>query len=300
MTEQPRTHRNGAHVLAGFDGSAPSVRALRWAAAEAERRGIALEIVACYSGPPAVGIWAVPCDLDALRDEIVADVTAAVGALRAAHPRLAVTGRVVLGRPGEELLTESKAADLLVVGTSGAGAVESLVLGSVAFTVARHAACPVVLVPDADPPGFDHPQDRPLVVAGYDGSDAAGAALDWAVAYTDRIGGELLVVHAWRDRYRAAIDDQEAHDFRRVDAAIDLDIGLERARATAQGHVRGTVVEARPADAILDAAQRADLVVVGSRGRGAVRTTLFGSVALDVVQRARCPVAVVRHPEVAR
>lgn len=280
-----------AHVIAGFDGSAPAARAVRWAAAEAARREIALDVIGCYSPPPMVGMYAVPYDLDAIRDGLAAETDAMVAAVQAEHPGVAVAGRVVLGRPGEELAKESKAADLVVLGTSGAGAVETMLLGSVAHDVARHAVCPVALVPDAPQP--DAPLGR--VVVGIDGSPSAAAALEWAVEEADRRDVELVVLHAWRDTYGTVIDDAEAHDLRRVDAALELDIALERVRELARGPVSGRLVEGRAAAAIVAAGKDADLLVVGSRGRGALRSTLFGSVAHAVAERATRTVVIVRE-----
>ncbi len=291
MTGHPTTA--SAHVLAGFDGSAPAIRAVRWAAAEADRRRAPLEILACYAPPPMVGLWAVPYDLDAIRDGLAAEMQRVEAVVHEAFPDLDIDGRVVLGRPADELAKESKAADIAVLGTSGAAAVESMLLGSVAHAVARHAACPVVLVPDVP---VARSRD-PKVVVGIDGSPAASAALDWAVAEADDRNAELVVVHAWRDTYGTVIDDDEAHDLRRVDAALELDIAVERAREVARGPVRGALVEGRAADAILNAGFDADLLVVGSRGRGALRSTLFGSVAHAVAERAKRPVAIIRAEE---
>jgi nucleotide-binding universal stress UspA family protein len=294
MTGHPASA--SAHLLAGFDGSAPALRAVRWAAAEASRRGVSLDVLACYYPPPMVGLWAVPYDLDAIREGLGLEVARAVATVREEFPNLEVHGRVVLGRPGEELAKESKAADIVVIGTSGAGAVESMLLGSVAHTVAREAVCPVVLVPDVSLPRNPHG----VVVVGVDGSPAANAALDWAVNEADRRNAELVVVHAWRDTYGTVVDDEEAHDLRRVDAALELDIAIERARSIARGSVRGALVEGRAADAIIESGFHADLLVVGSRGRGAVRSTLFGSVAHAVAERAKRPVAVIRAAEVPK
>jgi nucleotide-binding universal stress UspA family protein len=279
-----------AHLLAGFDGSAPAARAVRWAAAEAARREVALEVVGCYSPPPMVGLYAVPYSLDSLRDGLAAEVGTIVATVRREQPDLPVIGRVVLSGPGEELTRESKAADLVVLGTSGAGAVETMLLGSVAHEVARHAVCPVVLVPNVSPP--DPPFGR--VVVGIDGSPASTGALEWAVEEADRRDAELVVLHAWRDTYGTVIDDDEAHDLRRVDAALQLDIAVERARELARGPVSGRLVEGRAPAAIVAAANTADLVVVGSRGRGALRSTLFGSVAHAVAERSVRPVAIIR------
>nr|WP_205528367.1 universal stress protein [Desertimonas flava] len=84
------------------------------------------------------------------------------------------------------------------------------------------------------------------------------------------------------------------HDLTRVDAALVLDRALERCRDRGRGAVRGELVEGPPARSLLEHADHADLVVVGSRGRGGFRSLLFGSVAHRVAEHAACPVVVVR------
>ncbi len=83
-------------------------------------------------------------------------------------------------------------------------------------------------------------------------------------------------------------------DIARVDAAIVMECALELARERAVGDVQGRVVEASAAEALIDASDTADLVVVGSRGIGGFRSMLLGSVALTVAVHATCPVAVIR------
>jgi nucleotide-binding universal stress UspA family protein len=132
------------------------------------------------------------------------------------------------------------------------------------------------------------------IVAGFDGSDNAMAAVRWARAEAQRWDAELIVIHSWEFPLMSSAPDvpldlagmrQESEQYIRdaIEAAFGPDHGIE---------VR-QVVEL-PARALLAAAGDADLVVVGSRGRGGLKGMLLGSVSHNVVQHAPCPVVVVR------
>lgn len=134
------------------------------------------------------------------------------------------------------------------------------------------------------------------IVVGIDGSETAHHALAWAVSEARLRQAELEVVHAWQlphiggDPYSVAFEPQPfEEDARRTLAnAIEAqDVsGLPR-------DVRPVLVYSSPAQAILDASKGADLVVVGSRGRGGFSELLLGSVSHQVAHHARCAVVIV-------
>lgn len=283
-----------ATLTVGYDGSPAAQRAIRWAAVEAARREATVRVVSCYSVPIVVGPWipSVPVDEVGIREEVTADLDRTLKAIAADHPHVRFEKVVVRGAPRDQLVAQAEGCDLLVVGSSGAGEVEAWLLGSVAHAVCRTSPCPVVIVPSQ---GAMPAAGR--VVAGFDGSPAARAALDWAADEADRRDAELVVVHVWRYPYSDDRDGDEARDFTRVDAALVLDTGVEQARARSRGPVRGELVEAPPADGLLGVAGEADLVVIGSRGHGGIYSSLFGSVAHAVARYAPCPVVVVRAPK---
>ena len=139
------------------------------------------------------------------------------------------------------------------------------------------------------------------VVVGVDGSPGGRAALEWAMADAARRDGRLLVVSAfpveiyWGDpdliddrRITEAGADTEA----RVTALVDA---VARESGGERVPVDILVLPGPAAHHVLAAAEGADLLVVGSRGRGPVKSTLLGSVALHAVTHSRCPVVVV-HP----
>jgi nucleotide-binding universal stress UspA family protein len=80
-----------------------------------------------------------------------------------------------------------------------------------------------------------------------------------------------------------------------VDAACALDRAVERANSRGGARVDGRLVEGNAAESIIEAAEGADLIVVGSRGRGGLRSLLLGSVSSAVIHHTRCPTVVVRH-----
>ncbi len=286
-------------LTVGYDGSTPSRRAVAWAAMEADRRRAKLQIVACYSITPLAYPWvgsaAFPADIDLLekaaRDglhEVAAEVTLS-------FPTLSVEQRAVFGWARDELVEAARDSDLLVVGTTGVGAAESVLFGSVAHAVARASCCPVALVPD----GPDRPPFNRIMV-GVDGSKASQLAADWATDEADRLSVECVecvecvVVHAWSYPYATELSSETGHDLTHVDAELCLEAAVERCRERGRCPVRGELVELSATKALVEASAQADLVVVGSRGRGELRSLLFGSVAHTVAQHAACPVVVIR------
>ncbi len=135
-------------IVVGIDGSEPSEEALRWAAAEARRRGLGLEVVTCWSYPLVP--WGV--DQPALPGEdFEAEVRAVAEAeidrvLGPDRSSLDLQLTLLQGAPSLRLLEFDHAADLIVVGSRGQGGFAGLLLGSVSQHLAEHARCPVVIV----------------------------------------------------------------------------------------------------------------------------------------------------------
>jgi nucleotide-binding universal stress UspA family protein len=139
-------------VVVGDDGTATSRAAVRWAAADAVRRGGALHVVRAWSltTAPRPRTWAVGyvppfTDFeDAVREELARTRRPLVADLAG----LDVHWHAVHGRPEAVLATASTGAELLVVGSRGRGELRELLLGSVAAAVLHSASCPVVVVRD--------------------------------------------------------------------------------------------------------------------------------------------------------
>jgi nucleotide-binding universal stress UspA family protein len=129
-------------VVVGVDGSASSIRALTWAAKEAEMRGGALQVV-------HVDFYRHEA-LEALAPQMLevehSVLDRAVAKARELAPGIVVTGRVCEPPAGKALIEASRGAELLVVGCRGSSRLRELALGSVSIECAHHAFCPVVIV----------------------------------------------------------------------------------------------------------------------------------------------------------
>ena len=142
------------------------------------------------------------------------------------------------------------------------------------------------------------------VVVGFDGSGGAEQALQEAISEAKLRGAELRVVSAWRmpvDVYGGAGGfappvDGSTFDLLRDSVTQSVNDAVARARE-AGVQAEGEVVEGSPANVLLDEAENATLVVVGNRGHGGVGSLFLGSVSHQVVNRAPCPVLVVRERE---
>jgi nucleotide-binding universal stress UspA family protein len=165
-------------------------------------------------------------------------------------------------------------------------------LGSVSQHAARHAPGPVVVVRHMPP------ADRRRIVVGIDGSGESSRALEFACRRAERTGEVVAAVHAWKvGRVDLDYHGELPHDIGEKQDAASLLLG-EAVAGVREAHPDVVVEqEAIPVDArdlLVDASASASLVVTGSRGRGAFTGMLLGSVSHDVLQRAHCPVAVVR------
>jgi nucleotide-binding universal stress UspA family protein len=290
-------------IVAGYDGSHASQIAVRWAADEAARRGVPLAAVHAVDrtgliDAPYRDSW-VP---DAVLREAQRTAEAGAAIARDREPRIEVTAQAATDSAAQALVQESVGSGLVVVGTRGRGKLAASTLGSVATAVSAHAYAPVVVVRggEAVAPGPDRP-----VVVGVDGSPAAADALRFAVDAAQAAGATLKIVGAWLVNHaewtraywlatNPADDPQRAANLaaervvrEAADAAAELAPSLK---------VQTYVHAGDPATVIVDlAGDDAALVVVGSRGRGALAGMVLGSVGHGVVHAARCPVAVVKE-----
>jgi nucleotide-binding universal stress UspA family protein len=139
-------------IIVGFDGSDHSRHALEWAIGEAAVRHAPLTVltiqqaVAGYLGGPVQ----YPGDQDLAKQAREATQKVTDSALEQADPESrppSVTVQAVIGLPAEALLQAAAGADMLVVGSRGAGGFKRLLLGSVSSQVTHHAHCPVVVIP---------------------------------------------------------------------------------------------------------------------------------------------------------
>ncbi|MGP8010388.1 MAG: universal stress protein [Acidimicrobiales bacterium] len=134
--------------MAGIDGSPASVRALEWAAHQAEFTRASLEIVASWEWPTSYGWTIIPDGFDP-GDELKKILEPIVSTLQSAHPDLEMSLKLVEGHPAPVLIRESVGADLLVVGSRGHGEFIGMLIGSTSEHCVTNAHCPVVVVRDA-------------------------------------------------------------------------------------------------------------------------------------------------------
>lgn len=288
-------------VVVGVDDAPHALRAVRWAVAEAARLGVPLQLVAA-TGLPGEHLPGRAGRHRAL-EAVLARARVAAEAAMNGMGAGAVRTQVRRGVPSTVLVEESRAARLLVVGDRGASRLEGVLAGSVGVALLRRSACPVVVVRG---PERDRALDagRPVVV-GFDASPAAAAALDLALDAAASRGVELVVVHTTPEPVggpdadllvapavaRSVLDEIE----QRVVA------GQVAARAAGRGvPVRTVAGTGRAAEVLLAEAACAQLVVVGSRGRGELAGLVLGSVSTLLVHHAGCPVAVVGPLAAAR
>ncbi len=140
------------------------------------------------------------------------------------------------------------------------------------------------------------------IVVGVDGSDGSLQALRWAVDEARLRGARLVAVHAWLAPYAPVMPgiDEPAMlpvDRQLIGQAADeaLEAALREVGAADKGlEIERAVVDESPARALLDQAEGADLLVVGSRGHGRIAGALLGSISQQVAQHAPCPVVIVR------
>lgn len=281
-------------INVGFNGSASSFEAVQWAAAEASTRGARLRLISCYPMPimPGSGLGLTPSDaytsvLSDTQDSLV-NIKAVIAE---SHPNLEIT-TLASSDPAASVLVDGVVADdLVVVGTSNHQGAAGFWLGSTARHVVRHSPCPVVVVPGPASRGHI---DR--IVVGVDGSPTSRQAMHWAGDQADRCGAKLLIVHGWMYPYmHIDPDSSQVRDLTRVDAACLLDREVEAAREQFAADITGRLVECSGSAALLGTVRQGDLLVLGSKGHGAIHSTLFGSTVNTVLDHCTVPTVIVRR-----
>ncbi|WP_020421643.1 universal stress protein [Amycolatopsis sp. ATCC 39116] len=286
------TNTAGVTVV-GVDWSEASTAAVRWAAADAARHHDRLHLVHGFS--PFTGRYGIAMPaLRALHDDLVDNakdfLAAAVRVARGAGgEELVVTTAMPEEHPAEALITASRGARALVLGASGDG----VLAGTKAVQVVSHAHCPVVVVR-----GQAAPAAGPVVV-GVDGSPFSERALGAAFEEACWRGAPLVAVHAWSDddllgglgAFPMVVDWDAVRQDEELVLAERLAGWQERYPDVKVDRV---VVRDRPRHQLIDWSRQAQLVVVGSRGRGGFSGLLLGSTSQALIHRAECPVMVVR------
>ncbi|HEX8346644.1 MAG TPA: universal stress protein [Actinoplanes sp.] len=289
---------NTRYIIVGYDGSSDARAAADWALDEAGRTGAAVHFVHAVEWPtlmpaasmvPATSVWP-DAEAEQARTAMLDDVVASAART---HPRVAATKVMVRGSAVGTLVDLSTRASLLVVGSRGHHPIAGLLLGSVSVAVSAHAHCPVVVVRDGP---RESDRSRLPVLVGVDESACAELALGFAAEQAASRDVELHVIRAWRppaDPWEGpAVDVGEVTGAERTTLHDVVARWKEKFPAV---DVTTHVVVDHPSRALRAASRAAQLVVVGSRGRGEFRGLMLGSVSQYLLHHAECSVAVVRE-----
>lgn len=290
-------------IVAGVDGSESSLRAVHWAALEARRHSVPLRLLhVCHPPPIRHGRIALPRSVaEALADcgkEYLADAEHLVGQVT---PEVVVRSEQRQGHPAEEMIQSAETARLVVMGSRGIGGFTSLIVGSVALTVAARASCPVVVTPTTehhDGEEYAHTERGPVAVGVGRGS-VSDAALGFGFEAADVRGVDLMAVHVWNEAtietgwpdYPMRLSEDDVIDAEHRVLAERLAGWRERYPDV---EVDSRVRKGKPAKCLLSEARAAQLIVVGTAGKSALAGLSLGSISQAVLHHAHCPVAMVR------
>lgn len=284
-------------VVAAVDGSDTALGAAQWAAEFAARHGLPLTLLHAI---PRLDWHFASADQSAELDGRAgadAVLAAAETAVRSTHPDLPIRTEAVKGSVTTVLADASVFARLLVVGT---GVTDHRALGGHAVRIVHRADSPVVVwrKPVATRTG------KPLpVVVGIDESDHSTRALAEAFDVSGMLHAPLTVVHMWEIGQAVGMGDLggqgmmdwqlldllQSRQRQRMDKLVAPFAGKYR-----NAHVTKVFQDISPAKGLTELSREAQLVVVGSRGRGTLADSILGSVSQNLIHHAECPVLVVR------
>ncbi len=293
----PRNTTSG--IVVGVDDSPAATLAVEWAARDAELRSVPLTLVHAISPtlatwwetplPPGLAQWQKEHGRRLLDDAVkVAEAACGSAGPVRIHTELFSSAAI------PTLVDLSKGAVLLVTGSRSGDGWRGRLLGSVASALVRHAHCPVAVIHDDDPV-MAQPAQAPVLV-GIDGSSASESATAIAFDEAARRNVGLIAMHAWSDDDMSESPDADWP----ATQSMAEQVLAERLAGWQEQYpdvdVRRVVARDRPARQLVEHSEDAQLLVVGSRGRGGFAEMLVGSVSETVAQLARTPVIVARQP----
>ncbi|MGV3114712.1 universal stress protein [Corynebacterium freneyi] len=288
-------------IVCAVDGSDASKTAAKWAANTAVKRGIPLRLVSSYSMPQflyAEGMVPPQELYEDLEAETLEKIEEAKKVAIDYMPDVDVSHQIEEGSPIDMLLDLSEQCTMIVMGSRGLGGLSGMVMGSVSAAVVSHASCPVVVVRE-DNSVTEETKYGPVVV-GVDGSGVSQKAIENAFKEADARGAELIAVHTWMDmQVQASLAGLSAaqQQWQVVEEEQNALLGQRLAGWSERFpdvKVTKVVTRDRPVRALADASEGAQLLVVGSHGRGGFKGMLLGSTSRALLQAAPCPMMVVR------
>lgn len=288
-------------IVVAVDGSAASQTATRWAANTALKRKELIRLVSTYSMPQflyAEGMVPPQELYDDLEAEAMEKIDTARKIIADFDESVEVSYQVEEGNPIDMLLDISQDVTMIVMGSRGLGGFSGMVMGSVSAAVVSHAKCPVVVVREES--DVSTATKYGPVVVGVDGTGVAEKAIEMAFAEASARKAPLRAVHTWIDmqvqaslaglnaaqkQWEEIEEDQKRLLAERISGYKDKYPDVE---------VEQIITRDRPVRALADASEDAQLLVVGSHGRGGFRGMLLGSTSRALLQEAPCPLMVVR------
>ena len=289
--------QSGPPIIAAIDSSACSYQAAAWAALDAVLHRRPLHLLIAVGIPLGFGRGAAPSASDAewLRRDGERILVEATRIAREAVPgeELELTTEVTFENVIPALLDRSERARMLVVGSRGVGAFHPGLPGSVTTAVVRHAQCPVAVIHDIADTDPDR-GERPVVV-GVDGSSNSVPAIGLAFEEASLRKVSLTALHTWSDAGSLDLPWSGWETARESEEALLAEqlAGL-RERYPDVPVQRITTVD-RPARALLEESANAQLLVVGSHGRGGFAGMMLGSTSNALLHSVQCPMIVVRN-----
>ncbi|NMO57288.1 universal stress protein [Actinoplanes sp. TBRC 11911] len=283
-------------IVVGYDRSVEAKLAAAWALDEAARTGAAVEFLYAYEWPewlpaasmvPATSVWPDTATDHAIKQALDEAVATALST----HPDVRTKISLLHNSAALALIDRSAHAGLVVVGSRGHSAVTNL-LGSVSTALTARAQCPVIVV-------RGEPSPTAPVVVGVDDSPSSHTALVFAAGEAAARNVPLRIVRAWTPvtglwagtpMETRTVLESERH-------AFDELVATWRQKYPNLPITAEAVVD-HPANALIEASKTAQLLVVGTRGRGSVRAMLLGSVSQHLLRNAACTVAVAHDREV--
>jgi nucleotide-binding universal stress UspA family protein len=234
---------------------------------------------------------------DELQRALDADSRAGFALARERLAGLEIETRALGGRFAPEQLhrlAQDERANLIVLGSNGRGRPGLLCLGPLADSLLREAPCAVAVAPrgyaEVEGTGLRH------VACAFDGSAESWAALETAIGFAERAGGDLSILTvAEPPRYGyaagwSALSGDEIRDPEREEKARVLELGAARVPPKLRAGAR--LLTGSPGSVLADASGEFDLMVAGSRRRGPLRRAVLGSTTRELLQSGACPVIV--------
>lgn len=284
-------------VVAGLDGSPASDAALAWGVREAASRDLPVHLI-CARESYALPTGAIEGTLpwEALDDGGEAILTEARARALEIAPDVPITCSRPWGGAAQVLVAASDRAAFLVVGTRGRGRRTAAVLGTVSLQTASHARCPVVVI-RGDQGEATRTHGSAHVVVGVDGSRDSERALRFAFDCAAPRGRVTAITAWWLEVVDGVVvTTPESAEWERVVSGHESklrgvigDLPAQYPEVTLETRVE----RAHATEILIEASKDADLLVVGSRGRGGFAGLMLGSVSQHMLTGASCPVAVV-------